>query len=85
MDRQPCRFLNIDRLTLPIIKRTLEELGLLSRYISRQDALKEHSLTKLMNAERGGELTKIKNGNHNAKVKYDRAEYDKFNRKSNLK
>lgn len=84
MNCKDCPFLNVDHIIKSTVKRTIEETGLISKYINRTEALKECSLTRLMNAEKRGNLTKIKNGSLNSKVKYLRAEFENWNRKKNI-
>jgi len=86
MNCQNCPFLNkeIDRIIISTIKRYREETGEISKFIYRTEVLNEHSITKLMRAERRGELTKIKNGFRTSKVKYLRVEYDNWNQTNNL-
>ena len=83
---QTCPFLNIDRIIISVIKRYREEIGEISKLISRQELMKiaNCSITQLHNAEERGKLTKIKRGNHNNTVYYERQEAENWMFKSNL-
>ena len=76
MNCQSCPFLNAEKIIITTVRRTVEELGVVSKYISRQEALQFCSSTMLRRAEERGGLTKYKDGIKNEKVFYLRSQFE---------